>query len=89
MYAQRAANSNSLQTGYDQSIYHLSEGAAAPPARYGCLRKQLAARRGAAERSLDRQTRMGYAEDSRVSRFEGLVAAGFEKLVDVLASGHR
>jgi hypothetical protein len=27
VYAQRAANSNSLQTGYDQSIYHLSEGA--------------------------------------------------------------
>jgi hypothetical protein len=40
--------------------------------RGGSLRKQRAARRGAALRSLDRQVKMGYAEDSGVSGHQGL-----------------
>ena len=42
--------------------------------------QRLAARRSAAKRGLGKRLGMGYAEDSRVSRFEGLEAAGLKKL---------
>ena len=38
-----------------------------------------------AHRGLDRRRRMGYAEDARVSRFEGLGTARREKLEKAMA----
>src|SRR5688572_17091374 len=52
---------------------------AAPPARGGSTPQQRTARRGAAERSLDRRRKMGEGRASGVSGRQGLGTARWEK----------